>query len=649
MGSRLIPKAQKPVHFIDLPKSAGILDDFAVRKNVATKEGTIEHVPTEDNHIVNKKYVDSHTPDLSAYWKSDGTSTATGNWNIGANDFNAKIITATDGDNIIKFYATSDRPTILMEKGIGQVGIIQSNTDQDLLIENKVTGRDMKFALTGISPGKYKFTRLTSNGFLKTGSGDGTLSVDTSTYLTSSDLSSYALLDGTNQPFTGNLNVSKADPEIRLTDTGNGEYTRLIKTALNNFVQRLNRVNVLTSSPTGGTITYTDSDGLNPRSSPPYDGGYTVHTFTSNGTFIMSEGSVTAEVLVVGGGGGSGMGDNSGVRNGGGGGAGGLIYKEHFFSVGSYSVVVGNGGEGSNSIANKGSSGGNSIFDGLTAVGGGGGGSRSNANGANGGSGGGGAGLHTAGSTGGTGTQTSQTGDSGIYGFGYSGGNGMTNGRAAGGGGAGGDGLVSGGGDGKEIWGMIFAKGGGAKDVGSDARDGYGDGGRARDNSSSAGRNGGSGVVIIRYLTEDFGLTTQESNIWSSMNSQISGEKGIQTFGDDEGRTVIEGLTTRFNNQGVEKFKIDTDGDLVFPDNQKTYFGTAKDSSITYDGTDLKINPKEIGSGILEVEGTIQGEGYNSADGTPGITQEIVFKDFDEITHTLNFKDGLLTAYSNDS
>jgi hypothetical protein len=123
--------------------------------------------------------------DLSPYWKNDGTSTATGNWNIGDNDFNAKIITATDGDNLIKFYATSDRPSILMEKGIGQVGLIQSDTSSDLVIENKVTGRDMKFAITGISPGKYKFTRLTSNGFLKTSNSDGTLAVDTNTYLTS--------------------------------------------------------------------------------------------------------------------------------------------------------------------------------------------------------------------------------------------------------------------------------------------------------------------------------------------------------------------------------------------------------------------------------------------------------------------------------
>lgn len=57
MGSRLIPKAPVKVHTVELRKSAGILDDFAVRKNIATKEGTIEHVPTDDNHIVNKKYV----------------------------------------------------------------------------------------------------------------------------------------------------------------------------------------------------------------------------------------------------------------------------------------------------------------------------------------------------------------------------------------------------------------------------------------------------------------------------------------------------------------------------------------------------------------------------------------------------------------
>jgi hypothetical protein len=40
-------------------QSAGILDDYSVRKNVATKEGTIEKVPVNPSDIVNKAYADT--------------------------------------------------------------------------------------------------------------------------------------------------------------------------------------------------------------------------------------------------------------------------------------------------------------------------------------------------------------------------------------------------------------------------------------------------------------------------------------------------------------------------------------------------------------------------------------------------------------
>lgn len=60
MGNPLIPKHNSDKRFVDVPHSAGILDDFAVRKNVATKEGTIEKVPVNNNDIVNKAYVDAH-------------------------------------------------------------------------------------------------------------------------------------------------------------------------------------------------------------------------------------------------------------------------------------------------------------------------------------------------------------------------------------------------------------------------------------------------------------------------------------------------------------------------------------------------------------------------------------------------------------
>ena len=64
----------------ELHKSAGILDDFAVRKNVATREGTIEKVPVDDNDIVNKSYCDANPN----YLLNTG-DTATGDYNFDSN------------------------------------------------------------------------------------------------------------------------------------------------------------------------------------------------------------------------------------------------------------------------------------------------------------------------------------------------------------------------------------------------------------------------------------------------------------------------------------------------------------------------------------------------------------------------------------
>jgi hypothetical protein len=41
----------------------------------------------------------------------------------------------------------------------------------------------------------------------------------------------------------------------------------------------------------------------------------------------------------------------------------------------------------------------------------------------------------------------------------------------------------------------------------------------------------------------------------------------------------------------------------------ETYFGTAKDSSITYDGTNMLINPKEVGTGQLNLKGDLNIDG----------------------------------------
>jgi len=47
--------------------------------------------------------------------------------------------------------------------------------------------------------------------------------------------------------------------------------------------------------------------------------------------------------------------------------------------------------------------------------------------------------------------------------------------------------------------------------------------------------------------------------------------------------------------------------DLVFNDNVKAIFGTGSDSSISYNGTNMLLDPKVAGSGVLSIAGRIQG------------------------------------------
>ena len=97
--------------------------------------------------------------------------------------------------------------------------------------------------------------------------------------------------------------------------------------------------------------------------------------------------------------------------------------------------------------------------------------------------------------------------------------------------------------------------------------------------------------------------STAETQIISSQDGVLGGEKGITTFGDNASRTVIDGKTIRVNINGSEKFQVDTSGNVIFPDNTKIYFGTSSDSSVYYDGTNLVINPKDVGSGVVNILG----------------------------------------------
>jgi prepilin-type N-terminal cleavage/methylation domain-containing protein len=310
----------------------------------------------------------------------------------------------------------------------------------------------------------------------------------------------------------------KSSPGVSYTynvnNTANPQVFSLHATKDNTYYHVTNDSSLTTVTPvvaTGGTITN--------------DGRYRIHTFTTSGTFtVTTAGDV--EVLVVGGGGGG------GGRHAGGGGAGGVTYVPFFNTVAQpYSITIGAGGTAA-PYGGRGGNGGNSVFSNITSIGGGGGGGYSDGgatvNGCSGGSGGGGAGAfglpggngtygvgtvgqgNSGGMTiqnyiGGGGGGAGTTGSNTINNIGGAGGNGISlsiSGTATyygGGGGGAGDGPV-------DLNGGIGGLGGGGRGTGAyypatglaGIANTGGGGGGSRD---AAGTVGGSGVVIIRYLT----------------------------------------------------------------------------------------------------------------------------------------------------
>lgn len=268
------------------------------------------------------------------------------------------------------------------------------------------------------------------------------------------------------------------------------------------------------------------------------DSTYYYRKFTGNGTLAVNNGTLNMDVLVVGGGGSSGNGTNVCA----GGGAGGLVYEtSKSISAGSYSVTIGAGGAAGSSF-DRGLD--TTIFN-ITAVGGGRGGNESVAA-QNGGSGGGAVWSNATTQTPGSSTQNSTysgfgnrggyAAASGVYGSGGGGGAGAVGGDGGSNGGAGGIGkyyddfgsvtssghfinshyyFAGGGGGGAWVAGNADAQGGyggGGKGsfnggsstaaTGGTANTGGGGGGPGVGATNSA-TNGGSGIVIVRYLKSD--------------------------------------------------------------------------------------------------------------------------------------------------
>ena len=341
---------------------------------------------------------------------------------------------------------------------------------------------------------------------------------------------------------TANLQVRfvqatrSVDATVTVTPSSDTAATVAVPASVYNNVQSGDSVSItLTNSDFGVSNTVTRTTiGLPTGGTVTTSGSFRIHSFTSSGTFTVPSGTTLSNVeyLVVAGGGGGG-GSQQG-HQGGGGGAGGLrtsvvgatsgrgssAESRITMAPASYTITVGGGGGGAGAGGGQGGNGSNSSMIGgsvsITSTGGGGGGSGRNNGGSRQGNDGG------CGGGSGSSDQTPSDGGDGTSGQGYDGGNVVCQGcgKASAGGGTGaagsnggtggvssGNGAVGGAGLSNSIRGSAstYGVGGDCTDHdgnyslgGANTGDG-GDGGYTH-GASSSGADGGSGIVVIRYI-----------------------------------------------------------------------------------------------------------------------------------------------------
>lgn len=167
------------------------------------------------------------------------------------------------------------------------------------------------------------------------------------------------------------------------------------------------------------------------------------------------------------------------------------------------------------------------------------------------------------------------------------------------------------------------------------------------DNGSYVGLTDSSDKVLIGSGTPLYNLhiidgTNPSAEVQDTTNDCIVKMQALDTWGlvgtrsnhdftiyvNNDRKVTVDTSGQMGINQISPSEMLDVVGDIEvsadihhLSDNGKSYFGAADDASIYYDGTDLKIDPQEVGSGLLNVlapakiEGSIKILEQASADG----------------------------------
>lgn len=425
---------------------------------------------------------------------------------------------------------------------------ITGYTDLVLIYNGTVTasGMDIRFRFNGDTSSAYSYTYVGGNGS----------TASSSRLANSTFLASYALVGTSSNPGTIAINImnysNTTTNKTVLVRTSDAPSEVVAYAGLWRNTSAITSVTLFPNAnnfAVGTTFTIygiaASSVGAKATGGDIYtDSLYYYHAFDANGTFTPTQ-NISCDYFILAGGGGGGS-------YGGGGGAGGLLTGTFAATTSTnYTATIGSGGAGGGTAGGSnglpGTVGNNSIFNSITATGGGGGGGFGTVGG-NGGSGGGGGLEASAINRAGGSASPSGQGNNGGAGFGSTGlersGGGGGGGGAVGGNGSGAVGanggigatsslinaigvatgmgqynssndsyyFAGGGGGGADSRGSGAAAGtggigGGAngtisttKPAAAVTNRGGGGGGAGFNGTFIEGGNGGSGVVIVRYL-----------------------------------------------------------------------------------------------------------------------------------------------------
>jgi hypothetical protein len=414
------------------------------------------------------------------------------------------------------------------------------------------------------TPQSFSAGAVSGSGLLNVTSGE--LGLDTNTYLTASDLTPYALLDGTNQPFTGDLNISKATPELKLT--GTSEYSRITRADTSNILTFKNRSQAPGPSSYGINFDGSTEKVVLSNTSLGLTNAITISfwfkgTDTSGHLFSISNGSTLLRFLSSG---------------------GNIAWQ--VVPSGGWVIVYSD----SSSLNNNQWHHCVGVYNGTTVI------------------------LYVDGVK-----KVHTLTTSGSIPSGYTWLGGSYNGTP--------DwaGLL----DEIAVWSRVLTD----DEIAELHNSGSGNYASTSKSFSSTGTSMSTNLRAIWHLDGD--LLDSSGNGYNGTGyniaagdyeaGKVSAEpvEGEYTFlqhqdsddatyteygewGTSGGKYTINSKYLSFENAGTEQFYIDSSGDLVFPDNQKTYLGTGKDASLTYDGTNLLINPREVGTGSVGIKGATQ-------------------------------------------